>query len=149
MKSVDAGRVFEAVMVVFNDRDSAGRCDSKKACKTALFLCSVLAGGCGDTGELADVVGVGGRETTSLVVCGLAWTRATLSVSFKVLGERVGGFFCDRMDEIWTFGTFGVKSIIFLLVSRAGVVVGDVCELDVMRDGVDEEKIVNFGEFSL
>ena len=48
VKSLDAGRVFEAVMIVVDTGDSVSDCDLKTARNGALFSCLVLLALAGD-----------------------------------------------------------------------------------------------------
>ena len=68
MKSADVERVLKAVTMKVCSRDIVGCFDSKAACKSALFLCLLLAGGCD---ELAVEDGLGGCKMASLEVGGL------------------------------------------------------------------------------
>ena len=110
VKSADAERVLKAETIVVDARGSVSCCDSKTACKIALFSCPVLAGGCG---ELAVVLSIGGCKMASLGVGRLAWTRTTLFVSSTTLGVEFSGVVLEKLGEISTFSTFGVKSGVF------------------------------------
>jgi hypothetical protein len=64
VNSGDAERVSEAVTTVLYARDAAEGCDSKTAPENSFFFECSAVGGCGDSGELARLVGNGGLETT-------------------------------------------------------------------------------------
>ena len=67
MKPADAGRDFEAITIVIDAGDPAGRCNSKTTCNSMLFWYPML-GGCN---ELAYEESVGGRKSASLGGSGL------------------------------------------------------------------------------
>ena len=87
---------------------------------------------------------------------GGGWTRVALCYfvcGFNGTGRKSfflgGGGVLVKMCEKPTFSTFGVESVVFGCVSRAGVVVEGVFKLSMIGDHVGEEKTTDFGEFSL
>jgi len=105
MKLANSERVLRAVTMLVSAGGSVGSCDSKTACNNVLFSYSVpaSAGGCGDSGELAVVPSVGGRETTLLEVCRLIWTCDTSFVYSNLLGEGAWGGFRAKKGGFSTF----------------------------------------------